>query len=105
MKYYFCKAATGPQRTAAAGACILATDHGKGESDMKIRFCENNKGSGKVYKRLKENYPGANIKRKECLKQCSTCRKAPLALADGEPVQAEDGDELYRKLAERLENG
>lgn len=70
---------------------------------MKIRFCENNKGSGKVYKRLKENYPDLNIKRKDCLKQCGTCRKSPIALVDGEPVRAEDGDELYRKIASLLE--
>jgi uncharacterized protein YuzB (UPF0349 family) len=69
---------------------------------MKIRFCEHNKGTGKVYKKLKENHPDVNIKRKDCLKKCGPCGKAPVALVDGETVKAEDGEELYRKIVEMM---
>lgn len=65
---------------------------------MKIRFCENNKGSGKVFKRLKESYPDLNIKRKDCLKSCGPCKKTPIALVEGKVVSAADSDELYRKI-------
>ena len=70
---------------------------------MKIRFCEHNKGTGKVYKKLKEKYPDSNIKRKDCVKKCGPCKKAPMALVDGETVKADDGEELYRKIVELLE--
>jgi uncharacterized protein YuzB (UPF0349 family) len=69
---------------------------------MKIRFCENNKGTGKVFKKLKENYPDLNIKRKECLKNCGTCKKTPMALVEGKLITADDGEELYRKIVDAL---
>lgn len=65
---------------------------------MKVRFCENNKGSGKVFKRLKEKYPDLNVKRKDCISKCGPCRKAPFALVDGTSVSGDDGDDLYRKI-------
>lgn len=70
---------------------------------MKIRFCANNKGTGKVFKKLKENYPELNIKKKDCLKKCGSCHKSPLALVEGKPVQAGDSEELYRKIVELLQ--
>jgi len=69
---------------------------------MKIRFCENNKGTGKVFKKLKETYPDLNIKRKECLKNCGDCKKSPIALVDGKVVSAADSEELYRKIVAAL---
>lgn len=69
---------------------------------MKIRFCENNKGTGKAFKKLKEDYPDVSIKRKDCLKKCGPCGKAPMALVDGETVKADDGEELYQKIVELL---
>lgn len=69
---------------------------------MKIRFCENNKGSGKAFKKLKENCPEQNIKKKDCLKKCGPCGKTPFALVDGETVKADDGEELYRKIVALL---
>lgn len=65
---------------------------------MKIRFCENNKGSGKVCKKLEEKMPSLNIKRKDCVKKCGPCGKAPFALVDGETVKADTDDELYDKI-------
>ena len=52
---------------------------------MKIRFCEHNKGKGKVYRRLAEEFPDLNIKVKDCIKQCSACREMPArrAISDG----------------------
>ena len=71
---------------------------------MKIRFCENNKGTGKVFKKLKENYPDLNMKRKDCLKNCGTCKKTPMALVDGKLTTADDGEELYQKIVAALKS-
>lgn len=65
---------------------------------MKIRFCEHNKGKGKVVRRLTEEFPDLNIKIKECIKQCSACRDNPTATVDKQKVTAQDGDQLYEKL-------
>jgi len=65
---------------------------------MKIRFCEHNKGKGKVYRRLGEEFPDLNIKIKDCIKQCSACREMPMATVDKKKITARDGDELYDKI-------
>ncbi len=65
---------------------------------MKIRFCENNKGSGKVFKKLKETFPDMNIKRKDCIKSCDTCKKTLTALVDGKTVTADNADEFYKMI-------
>ena len=65
---------------------------------MKIRFCEHNKGKGKVYRRLKDEFPDLDIKIKECIKQCSSCRETPMATVSKKKVTARDGDELYDKI-------
>ncbi|WP_240731855.1 DUF1450 domain-containing protein [Geobacter sp. FeAm09] len=65
---------------------------------MKIRFCEHNKGKGKVYRRLKEEFPEFDIKIKDCIKQCSACREMPLATLDKKRISARDGDGLYDKI-------
>jgi len=70
---------------------------------MKIRFCEHNKGKGKVYRRLTEEFPDLNIKIKECIKQCGTCREQPLATVNKQKVTAKDGDRLYEKILELIE--
>ncbi|MDD2580580.1 MAG: DUF1450 domain-containing protein, partial [Desulfuromonadaceae bacterium] len=49
---------------------------------MKIRFCEHNKGKGKVVRRLEEEFPELNIKIKNCVKQCGSCREMPMAVVD-----------------------
>lgn len=75
----------------------------KAEMTMKIRFCENNKGSEKIFKKLKDGYPDVSIKKKDCLKKCGPCGKSLVAVVNGETVKADDGEELYRKLVEMLE--
>lgn len=65
---------------------------------MKIRFCENNKGAGKVLKKLKEHHPSVDAKRKGCIKKCGPCKKELFAVVDGETVKADDGEALYKKL-------
>ena len=69
---------------------------------MKIRFCEHNKGKGKVYRRLSEEFPDLNIKIKECVKQCGACREMPMATIDKKRVTARDGDKLYQKILEAI---
>lgn len=69
---------------------------------MKIRFCEHNKGKGKVLRRLEEEFPGLNIKVKSCVKQCGACRELPIAIVDKKKITAKDGDDLYRKIVELI---
>ena len=65
---------------------------------MKIRFCEHNKGKGKVFRRLEEEFPDLNIKIKNCVKQCGSCREQPIAVVDKKKVNGKDGDDLYAKI-------
>lgn len=65
---------------------------------MKIRFCDNNKGAGKVLKKLKEHHPAIDAKRKDCIKKCGPCKKELFAVVDGETVKAESGEALYDKI-------
>jgi len=69
---------------------------------MKIRFCGKNKGSKAVCKRLMEEFPDLDVKKKECLKKCGLCKREPFALVDGLLVSAPDGEELYRKVVAEL---
>jgi uncharacterized protein YuzB (UPF0349 family) len=65
---------------------------------MKIRFCENNKGKGKVVRRLKEEFPDLDIKVKDCIKECSTCSEKPMAKVSKDIITASDGGLLYKKI-------
>ncbi len=69
---------------------------------MKVRFCENNKGKSKVYRRLLEEYPEVDAKIKKCLGMCGTCSEQPVAMVDGQKVKGKDVDELYRLIAATL---
>jgi len=69
---------------------------------MKIRFCEHNKGKGKVYRRLTEEFPDLNIKIKSCVKQCSACRDNPMVTVDKQKIIGKDGDQLYEKIVELI---
>ncbi|MDD2272790.1 MAG: DUF1450 domain-containing protein [Desulfuromonadaceae bacterium] len=71
---------------------------------MKIRFCEHNKGKGKVLRRLEDEFPDLNIKIKSCVKQCGTCRDQPVAVVDKVKVTGKDGDDLYAKIIELIRN-
>ncbi len=65
---------------------------------MKIRFCEHNKGKGKVLRRLEEEHPELDVKVKRCVKQCGSCRELPMAVVDKKKVTGRDGDDLYAKI-------
>jgi uncharacterized protein YuzB (UPF0349 family) len=69
---------------------------------MKIRFCENNKGKGKVLRQLQEEFPNLNIKVKDCIKQCGSCRDMPVATMDKKKVVGKNGDELYQNILEQI---
>lgn len=69
---------------------------------MKIRFCEHNKGKGKVFRRLEEEFPDLNIKIKSCVKQCGACRDQPVAVVDKVKITGKDGDDLYAKIVEMI---
>lgn len=72
---------------------------------MKIRFCEHNKGKGKVYRRLKEEFPELNIKIKACIKQCSVCRETPMASVDKVKILGSDSDDLFDKIVAAINKG
>ncbi len=72
---------------------------------MKIRFCEHNKGKGKVYRRLREEFPDLDVKIKGCVKQCGACREMPMATVGKKRVTAPDGDRLYQKILEIIRKG
>jgi uncharacterized protein YuzB (UPF0349 family) len=69
---------------------------------VKIRFCEQNKGKGKVYRRLKEEFPDLNVKIKECISQCSACREMPVATVNKKRVAARSADELYERIVDQI---
>ena len=69
---------------------------------MKVRFCENNEGSGAVYKRLKADFPDHSIKRKICIKCCSTCNNSLFAVVEGNPLRGKSSEDLYQKIAALL---
>ena len=69
---------------------------------MKIRFCEHNKGKGKVFRRLEEEFPDLNIKIKNCVKQCGSCRDQPIAVVDKKKVTGKDGDDLYARIIDLI---
>jgi len=69
---------------------------------MKIRFCEHNKGKGKVFRRLEEEFPDLNIKVKSCVKQCGSCRDQPVAVVDKKKVTGKDADDLYARIVELI---
>ncbi len=69
---------------------------------MKIRFCENNKGKGKVLRRLEDEFPGLDIKIKKCVKQCGSCHEMPIAVVDKKKVSGRDGNELYEKILDLI---
>ncbi len=68
----------------------------------KIRFCEHNKGKGKVVRRLEEEFPDLSIKVKSCIKQCGCCRDQPVAVVNKKKVTGKDGDDLYAKIVEMI---
>jgi uncharacterized protein YuzB (UPF0349 family) len=68
----------------------------------KIRFCEHNKGKGKVIRQLEEEFPDLNIKVKSCVKQCGCCREQPVAVVDKKKITGKDGDDLYAKILEMI---
>jgi uncharacterized protein YuzB (UPF0349 family) len=68
----------------------------------KIRFCEHNKGKGKVLRRLEEEFPDLNIKVRKCVKQCGICREQPVAVVDKTKVTGKDGDDLYARIIELI---
>lgn len=69
---------------------------------MKIRFCENNDGSGAVFKRLRAEYPELDLKRKKCVKKCGICSSSLFAKIDGNTVSGRNSEELYRLIVELL---
>ena len=71
---------------------------------MKVRFCERNKGKGKVIRRLAEEFPDVDVKVKDCIKECSSCSEMPVAKVNKAKIAAKDGETLYRKIQEVIQS-
>jgi len=71
---------------------------------MKIRFCEHNKGKGKLFRQLKEEFPDFDIKIKSCIKQCGSCREKPTVTVNKQKFSASDVDKLYLKIVEFIKS-
>ena len=69
---------------------------------MKVRFCDNNKGKGKLLRRLQEEHSDIDAKVKKCLGMCGSCAEQPVALVGGKKVKGKDGDDLYRRIVAAL---
>lgn len=69
---------------------------------IEIKFCENNFNFGveETLKKLKENYPKADVTSEPCLGYCGDCSQGPYALVNDEMIQADTSDELYEKIKE-----
>jgi uncharacterized protein YuzB (UPF0349 family) len=70
---------------------------------MKVRFCDNNKGKGKVLRRLEEEHLDVDVKVKKCLGICGPCADQPVALVNGKKIKGKDGDDLYRRIVASLD--
>ena len=72
---------------------------------MKVRFCDNNQGKGKVLRRLQEEHPASEATVRKCLGICGSCAEQPVALVGGTKVTGKDGDDLYRRIVAALAEG
>ncbi len=72
---------------------------------MKVRFCENNTGKSRVYRRLQEEFPDLDAKIKKCLGQCGSCAEQPIAMVGGKKIVGKDVEDLYRNIVAALREG
>jgi uncharacterized protein YuzB (UPF0349 family) len=70
--------------------------------DMKITFCENNKGKKKLITKLEEKYPEVEINIKGCIGKCKACSKSPIAKIKDEVIVGEDKEDLYDKIVKKI---
>jgi len=68
-----------------------------------VEFCTNNMhhGTDAVMRRLEER-PDVETIEYGCLGNCGQCYLEPYALVDGETVAAEDAEQLYVKIVEKV---
>jgi len=69
---------------------------------MKVHFRENNKGKGRILRRLQEEHPDIETTVKKCLGMCGPCVEHPVALAGGKKMMGKDGNDLYRRIVAAL---
>ncbi|MBN2984077.1 MULTISPECIES: DUF1450 domain-containing protein [Cohnella] len=72
----------------------------------KIKFCERNfkNGTKPVYKRLKGAYAEIEMKKKDCLGNCKTCKRECFALVKSGIVSAPTPELLTERLTELIES-
>lgn len=70
--------------------------------NIKINFCEENKGKKKVINMIKENHPDVEISKKKCLGKCKQCSDQPIAMIKDKLIKGKDSEELYEKIKKEL---
>lgn len=65
---------------------------------LKIRFCRHNAGAPSVCRQLATEFPDLDIKCKECLKQCKSCRTILFATVNKQKISVESEELLLAKL-------
>lgn len=69
-----------------------------------VYFCRKNEfKTKKLYKALQALYPELNIKRKDCLGKCRTCKHSPFSTIDGEVVKCPTVEELFQEVDGRIQ--
>ncbi|GGG76798.1 DUF1450 domain-containing protein [Paenibacillus radicis (ex Gao et al. 2016)] len=67
----------------------------------KIKYCSRNmknNGTKPVYKAMKSKYPEIEMKKKDCLGNCRTCKHECFVMIKSETVKADSADKLYKQL-------
>lgn len=70
------------------------------KAPKKVKFCKRNwdKGSGKLYKALKEKHPDIQRKKKDCLGECKLCRTGCFVMVKKKPISASSHRGILKKL-------
>ncbi|GJM74728.1 UPF0349 protein [Paenibacillus macerans] len=70
-----------------------------------IEFCANNAGfgTGEAIRKVCE-LQECDVYEYGCLTNCGTCFMFPYVLVDGEPVEAENADQLYERILLKIKD-
>lgn len=76
----------------------------KGDSNLEVKFCENNiiDGTEEIINKLKNELSEDEVLIEPCLGYCDNCIISPFALVNDEFVQAETPEELYEKIEDLI---
>lgn len=73
-----------------------------GVDNVKVKFCEKNKGKDAVITMITENHPNIKISKKKCLGKCHRCKCHPIAMVDKKLLVGADEGNLYDMIISKL---